>query len=290
MPAMDDRLRRSLLYVPASSEAMLRKAGTRGADTVIVDLEDGVLPEAKNAARAALERLWPGLDLGAAEALVRVNAPGTAWHDADVDATARIGPAGVVVPKCEEPSIVEAVARRIGDMPLFLMVETARGVLAAAELARASHVGALVFGGADFRASVRAQRQGDEAELFLARATLVLAARAAGVGVIDTPYFDYRDEKGLEASARRARALGFDGKTAVHPGQLAVLNRVFAPGEEEVARARRIVEALDDAARQGRGVATVDGEMVEALHAREARRTLARHEAAARRGGRSFGP
>jgi len=278
-----DRLRRSLLYVPTASEAMLRKAGTRGADTVIVDLEDGVLPEAKDGARAALERLWPELDFGAAEALVRVNAPGTAWHDADALAVARIGPAGVVLPKCEEPSRVEAVAGRLGERPLFLMVETARGVLAAAELARVPNAAALVFGGADFRASVRARRQDDEAEILVARSTLVLAARAAGVEVFDTPYFDYRDEKGLEASARRALALGFDGKTAVHPGQVAVLNRVFTPDEEEVARSRRIVEALDDAARQGRGVATVDGEMVEALHAREARRTLARHEAAARR-------
>ena len=273
-----DRLRRSLLYVPASSEAMLRKARTRGADAVIVDLEDGVLPEAKAAARARLEQLWPDLDLGVAEALVRVNPPGTPWHDADVDAAARVRPAGVVLPKCEEPALVETVARRLGKLPLFLMVETARGVLAAAELARATHVVALVLGGADFRASVRARRQDDEAELLVARSTLLLAARAAGVEVIDTPYFDYRDEAGLESSARRARALGFDGKTAIHPGQVAVLNRVFAPGEDEVVRARRIVEALDDAARQGRGVATVDGEMVEALHAREARRTLARHE------------
>ena len=287
MPVVDgperDRLRRSLLYVPASSEAMLRKAGTRGADAVIVDLEDGVLPEAKDGARAALERLWRELDLGAGETLVRVNAPGTPWHDADALAAARMRPAGVVLPKCEEPALVGTVARRLGDLPLFLMVETARGVLAAAELARAPNAAALVFGGADFRASVRVPRQADEAELFVARSTLVLAARAAGVEVFDTPYFDYRDEAGLESSARRARALGFDGKTAIHPGQVAALNRVFSPAEEEVARARRIVAALDDAARQGLGVATVDGEMVEALHAREARRTLARHEAAARR-------
>lgn len=281
---MDARLRRSLLYVPASSEAMLRKAGTRGADVVIVDLEDGVLPEAKDAARDELVRLWPELRFGAAEALVRVNAPGTPWHDADIGALARIRPSAVVLPKCEEPGAVEAVSRRLGGLRLCLMVETARGLLAAAELACAPEAAALVFGGADFRASTRAQRQPDEMELLVARSTLVVAARSAGIEVFDTPYFDYRDEPGLEASARRARALGFDGKTAVHPGQLPVLNRVFAPSGEEVARARRIVEALDEAARQGRGVATVDGEMVEALHGREAHRVLARHEAVAARG------
>jgi citrate lyase beta subunit len=173
---------------------------------------------------------------------------------------------------------VAAVARLLGAVRLFLMVETPRGVLAAAELARAPRVDGLVFGGADFRAATRARPQPDEAELLLARSALLLAARAAEVEVFDTPYFDYRDDKGLEASARRARGLGFDGKTAVHPGQVAILNRVFTPDEDEVARARRIVDALDEAARHGRGVATVDGEMVEALHGREARRTLARYD------------
>ena len=273
---MDDRLRRSLLYVPASSEAMLRKAGSRGADAIIVDLEDGVLPGAKEDARARAERLWPGLDFGGSEALFRVNAPGTPWHEADLDAAARIRPAGVVLPKCEDPAVVAGVAARIHGTPLFLMVETARGVLAAPELARAPLAAALLFGAADFRASVRASRDPDEAELLLARGTLVLAARAAGIEVFDTPFFEYRDEAGLERSARRARTLGFDGKTAIHPGQVAVINRVFAPTAGEIERARAVVAALEAAAREGRGVATVGGEMVEALHAAEARRTLAR--------------
>jgi citrate lyase beta subunit len=273
---MDDPLRRSLLYVPASSEAMLRKAGSRGADAVIVDLEDGVLPDAKEDARARAERLWLELDLGGSEVLLRVNAPGTPWHEADLDVAARIRPAGVVLPKCEEPARVAAVAARLGATPLFLMVETARGVLAAAELARVPGAAALLFGAADFRASVRASRDPEEAELALARGTLVLAARAAGIEAFDTPFFDYRDDAGLERSARRARTLGFDGKTCIHPGQVAIVNHVFSPSEEEVARAERIVAALEAAAREGRAVATVDGEMVEPLHAAEARRTLAR--------------
>ena len=156
------------------------------------------------------------------------------------------------------------------------MVETARGVLAAPELARVEHVAGLLFGAADFRASIRASRDPDEAELLLARGALVLAARAAGVEVFDTPFFEYRDEAGLERSARRARTLGFDGKTAIHPGQVAVVNRVFAPTRRGGrAGAQAVVAALEAAAREGRGVATVDGEMVEALHAAEARRTLA---------------
>jgi citrate lyase subunit beta/citryl-CoA lyase len=273
---MDDRLRRSLLYVPASSEAMLRKAPSRGADAIIVDLEDGVLPDAKEAARAQAESLWLELDLGSAEVLLRVNTPGTPWHEGDLASAARIRPAGLVLPKCEDEAAVAGVAARLEGTPLYLMIETARGVLAAPELARAPQAAALVFGAADFRASLRASREPDEAEILVARGTLVLAARAAGIEVFDTPFFAYHDEAGLERSARRARALGFDGKTCIHPAQVPVVNRVFAPRPEETARARRVVEALEAAAREGRGVATVDGEMVEALHGREARRTLDR--------------
>ena len=273
---MDDRLRRSLLYVPASSEPMLRKAGSRGADVLIVDLEDGVLPEAKHAARDQARRLWPDLELGGREALLRVNAAGSPWQEADLESAAAIRPDGLVLPKCEEPSAVAAVARGLAGTPLFLMVETARGVLAAPELARVERVAGLLFGAADFRASIRASRDPDETELLVARARLVLAARAAGVLAFDTPFFEYRDEVGLERSARRARTLGFDGKTAIHPGQVGVLNRVFAPTAAEVERARAVVAALEAAEREGRGVATVDGEMVEQLHAGEARRTLAR--------------
>jgi citrate lyase subunit beta/citryl-CoA lyase len=272
---MDDRLRRSLLYVPASAETMLRKAGTRGADAIIVDLEDGVLPDAKDDARARAERLWREIDFGGSEALLRVNALGTPWHEADLQAAVRIRPAGVVLPKSEEPGRVAAAAAWLGAMPLFLMVETARGVLEAPELARAPQVAGLLFGAADFRASVRAGRDPDEAELLVARSALVLAARAAGIEAFDTPFFEYRDEAGLERSARRARTLGFDGKAAIHPTQVPVIHRVFAPSPEEIERARKVVEALEAAARAGRAVATVDGEMVEALHGTEARRTLA---------------
>jgi citrate lyase subunit beta/citryl-CoA lyase len=255
---------------------MLRKAGSRGADVLIVDLEDGVLPDAKDAARSRAERLWLEMDLASAEVLLRVNAPGTPWHEADIEAAARVLPAGVVLPKSEDPEAVAGVAVRLGATPLFLMIETARGVLAAPALARAPRVAGLLFGAADFRASTRASRDPDEAELHVARSTIVLAARAAGVLAFDTPLFEYRDEAALERSAGRARTLGFDGKTCIHPAQVAVVNRVFAPTAAEVERASAVVAALEAAAREGRGVATVDGEMVEALHAAEARRTLAR--------------
>ena len=255
----------------------MRKAASRGADVLVFDLEDGVLAEAKAAARARLEGLWPELDLGETEALVRVNAAGSPAHEADLATARAIRPDGVVLSKCESPAQVKAAASRMGrETPLFLMVETAPGVLAAPELARVPGVAALLFGAADFRESVRAGRLPEEQELLVARSSIVLAARAAGIEAFDTPWFEYRDAIGLEASAARARAIGFDGKTAVHPDQVPVINRVFAPTPAEVARAEKVVAALEEAARQGRGVATVDGEMVEALHLTEARRTLRR--------------
>jgi citrate lyase beta subunit len=277
---VEARLRRSLLYVPASSPAMVAKAGTRGADVLILDLEDGVRPEARDDARAEAERRWSPL-AGGTEVFLRVNAAGSAWHEADLELASRLRPAGVVVPKCEGAESASAIDRRLGGTtPLFLMIETARGVLAAAEIARVPRAAGLLFGAADYRESVRGGRLGEEQELLVPRATLVLAARAAGIEVFDTPWFAYRDEAGLEASARRARALGFDGKTAIHPAQVPVVNRVFAPTPAEVERAEKIVAALEEAAAAGRAVATVDGEMVEALHLAEARRTLARARAA----------
>jgi citrate lyase subunit beta/citryl-CoA lyase len=274
---LTDRPRRSLLYVPASGEAMVRKAGARGADVVIVDLEDGVHPDAKATARDRIAGYLRDVDFGGAEAAVRVNAAGTPWLEDDLSALRGLSPASCVLPKCEDPAAVAAADQALGErLPLLLMVETALGVARALDLARATpRVAGLVFGGADFRESVRATRTPDESELAYARGALVVAARAAGVLAFDTPWFDYRDERGLRASGARVRALGFDGKTAIHPAQVGPINELFAPTPAEIEKARQVIEALDEAAATGRAVATVDGEMVEALHARGARRVLA---------------
>lgn len=273
---MDNRVRRSLLYVPASSEAMLRKAGRRGADVLVVDLEDGLHPEAKDRARAALPRLLREVDFGSAEVLLRVNALATPWGEPDLELAAEVRPAGVVLPKCEDPELVARADRRLGELPLFLMIETPAGVARAPELARAPRVRGLLFGAADFRAAMRAGQDPDESELLVARGLIVLAARTAGVEAFDTPFFAYQDLDGLRRSARRARLLGFDGKTAIHPAQVAPIHEAFTPSEAEVERARQVLAALQSAAREGRGVASLDGEMLEALHGREAERTLAR--------------
>lgn len=278
---MTAKLRRSLLYVPASSDKMLRKAGSRGADTLILDLEDGVHPDAKAEGRDRLDSLERELDFGGAEVFIRVNSTGTPWFDEDLEMVARTRPAGVVLPKVEDPAWVRIVDDRLERaVPMFLMIETATGVLAAPELARASpRVSGLVFGAADFRESLRAGPLPGEMELYYARSQILLAGRAAGAEAFDTPWFAYKDPAGLEQSARQVRQMGFDGKTAIHPSQVSTINEIFSPTVPEIERARRIVDAMKDALAGGRNVATVGDEMIEALHLEEAKRTLRRAEA-----------
>ncbi len=269
--------RRSILYLPGSSQRMMAKAGSRGADVLVLDLEDGVHPDLKSAAREQIQGALERFDWGGSEVFIRANALDTAWGAEDIDFIADVRPRGAVLPKCEDPKEVEDVANRLGpDVRLFLMVETAEGVLEAATLACGSNVTGLVFGAADYRESLRAGKLSDETELLFARAQILHAARAAGIEAFDTPWFEYKDIAGLEASAHRVRQMGFDGKTAIHPSQVPVINRVFSPSPEEVERARRIIEVMDKASAAGKNVTTLDDEMVEAIHVKQAKRILAR--------------
>lgn len=273
---MAQRRRRSILYLPGSSDRMMEKAGSRGADVLVLDLEDGVHPHHKEDARERVRSAYRRIDWGHSEVFVRVNGLDTPWGEKDLRMVAELAPRAVVLPKGDEAAMVSRAATTAGNVPLLVMVETARGVLAAPELARVPRVEGLVFGAADYRESLRAGRLPDESELLFARMQVLVSARAAGIEAFDTPWFEYKDLEGLEASARRARALGFDGKTAIHPGQVEIINRVFSPTLEEIERARRVIEVMERAFAQGRNVATLGNEMVEALHLEEARRTLAR--------------
>ena len=268
--------RRSILYLPGSSERMMAKAGSRGADVLVLDLEDGVHPEQKEEARAAVRSAYRRNDWGDSEVFVRINALESPWAASDLAMIRELRPTAVVLPKAEDPAAVEVAAATMGDVPVLLMVETARGVVAADELASSRGVAGLVFGAADFRASLGSGRLPDEEELTYARGRIVVAARAAGIEAFDTPWFEYKDLSGLEASATRSRLLGFDGKTAIHPSQVEVIHRAFTPTAEEVDRARRVVEVMEAALARGENVARMGNEMVEALHVGEARRILAR--------------
>ena len=271
--------RRSLLYLPSSSEHMMAKAGTRGADVLVLDLEDGVHPHKKEAARDNLGSALSQHHWRDSEIFVRTNGLDTEWVTRDLEMILDVCPCGAVLPKCEDVVRVGGVASRLSpNIPLFLMIETAKGVLEVPKLAQLPNVAGLFFGAADFREDLRSQMLPDEEDILLARSQVVLAARAAGIEAFDTPWFEYRDVKGLEASSERARKLGFDGKTAIHPIQIEPINRSFCPTQAEGERARQIIELMDQASIQGKNVATLDNEMIEALHVKGARRILRRFE------------
>ncbi len=254
---------------------MVAKAASRGADAVILDLEDGVHPASRPAARAALpEACEVSAGLGAPVA-VRVSPAGTSDRARDLEAVAHAAPDAALLAKAETEEEIREARAALGDgIRVWLMIETARGAAEVFRLARTPGVSGLVFGSADFRLSIGGSGLPGERDLDFVRSRLVLAARAAGVAVWDAPWFAFRDLDGLRRSARRAFALGFDGKSAVHPMQIEPIHRAFAPSPEQRAWAERVVQAVEAAERRGESVVELDGQLVEALHRREALRLL----------------
>lgn len=275
------RLRRTVLYVPADNARALYKARTLSADAVILDLEDSVAPDAKATARRA------AVEAGAVgrETLLRINAPGTPWHEEDVAAARNAAAAGIVLPKVRGADDVLRLADKTGAV-VWPMMETARAILSAlavADAAAGTGPAALLLGTNDLAAELGASVGPRRAEISWALQATVLAGRAARIDVIDAVFNDVRDSDGLAAEAAAARALGMSGKSVIHPGQIAPVNAAFTPDADALADARRVVDAVEAAAREGRAVATLDGRLVEGLHADAARRTIALAEAAAAR-------
>ncbi len=275
------RPRRSALYVPGANARALEKARTLDADVIIVDLEDAVAPAAKEGARqAAVEAIRRGM--GRAEVVLRVNGAGTPWAEGDLAAAAASGADAVLLPKVDGPEVVREAERRLSaagapdGLSLWAMVETPRGVLRVAEVAAASpRLGCLVAGTSDLVKDLRARHTPGRIEVLASLSLVVLAARASGLSALDGVHLDLEDERGFAVACRQGRDLGFDGKTLIHPRTVAEANRAFAPGEEEVANAHRIIDAHAAAEAEGRGVVVVDGRLVESLHVAEARRTVA---------------
>ncbi len=270
----DFRPHRTALYLPASNARAIEKARTLGADVVILDLEDAVAPDAKDGARAAAVAALEG-GFGASLAGLRVNGFGTPWQDADFAAAARSAAAFILVPKVDSADEARAAVGRAGGKPVWAMIETPRAVLAADAIADVAGVAGLVAGFADLTKDLRAKPGADRQPLLYAASRIVLCARAAGILAFDGVFTGIGDDAGLEVEARQALAMGFDGKTCIHPGQLGVVNRVFTPTAEELQLAEGLIAAHEAAMAEGRGVATFRGKMVEALHVLEARRLLA---------------
>ena len=287
---MNVRPRRSVLYVPGSNARALEKARVLPVDGIILDLEDAVAPAAKAEARRAVGEALAAGGFGFRELAVRVNGPATPWGPEDLALAARSGADAVVLPKVESAEEVRAAERALdaaGAPPalaLWCMIETPRGVLAAAAIAAStSRLSCLVMGTSDLVKDLRARHTPSRAEVLVALGTVLLAARAFGLAALDGVHLDLADDVGFEAACRQGRALGFDGKTLVHPRTIDVANRAFAPDDAEVAAARRVIAAHAEAEAAGRGVVVVDGRLVEALHVEEARRLVALADAIAAR-------
>jgi len=259
---------------------MLAKLSLQVADALLLDLEDGVAPDRKGAARDHLrEALGAGAHRGGPPWMLRVNGPSTSWYYDDLDLAAELQPRVTVLPKAEEPQQVRRLGAHCAAWggEVGLMIETARGVARADELA-GSHPGVrmLVFGSADYQRSVGARPGPRRDWESLALQQLLLAARVHGCQAIDSVYFHYRDEKGLREHAAPAREMGFDGKSCIHPDQVGPIHEIFSSSEEELSWARAVRQAWLEQRGSTRGVIVIDGEMIEALHLELAERILAR--------------
>jgi citrate lyase subunit beta / citryl-CoA lyase len=276
------RPRRSVLYMPGANERALEKAAGLPADALILDLEDAVAPDAKAEARERVCEAASSGRYGAREVAIRVNSAGTPWHNDDLRAAAGAGPAAVVVPKVDSPATVHAVEKALdaGGAPattaIWAMLETPVALLRAKEICSASErLTVLVMGTNDLAKELRAEQVPGRLPLLTGLGLALVAARATGKVILDGVYNDIKDAEGFEGECVQGRQMGFDGKTLIHPSQLEPCNRIFAPAPEDVERSQRIIEAFEQAEAEGRGVATVDGRMIENLHVEQARRTLA---------------
>jgi citrate lyase subunit beta/citryl-CoA lyase len=285
------RPRRSVLYMPGSNAKALAKAATLPADAVILDLEDSVSPDAKEAARAQVVEAAKG-DFGGREVIIRVNGPHTPWGPDDLIAAAGAGPDAILLPKVDGPGAIMLAARVIRDSGapdrtrIWAMMETPNAILNSGSIAAvaadsASRLAVLVMGLNDLAKETRARLTPGRPTMLAWLANCVVAARAHNVDIVDGVYNDIKDLGGFRAECVQGRELGLDGKTLIHPSQIDICNEVFAPSAAEVDGARAIIDAFGLAENAGKGVIQLNGKMVELLHADMARRTLAIAEAIA---------
>ena len=278
------RPRRSVLYLPGANERALEKAKSLPADALILDLEDAVAPDAKPAARDRVGAAVAAGGYGRRELVIRVNGLETPWHADDLRAVAAAGPDAVLVPKINSGAEVRAVERALeaagapGRTAIWAMVETPVAMLRAEQIAAESErLTVLVMGTNDLAKELHAEHVPGRAPLLGALSLVLLAARTAGKAILDGVYNDVKDTDGFLAECRQGRELGFDGKTLIHPGQVAGANEAFAPSEKAVEDARGILQAWEDG--KGSGVVTYNGRMIENLHVESAQRILTMHEA-----------
>lgn len=292
---MTVRPRRSILYMPGSNARALEKARTLPADGVILDLEDAVAPDAKEAARNQVAETVKAGGFGAREVFIRVNAIDTPWHAEDLTAAAHAAPDGILVPKISNPDQLEMLGQRLLDMGtdrrtrIWAMIETPIAIFNAQAIAAAAkdsetRLAGFVLGTNDLAKETGARLVPGRWTMLPWLTTCVLAARAYGIAVLDGVYNNLGDAGGFATECAQARDLGMDGKTLIHPNQIGPCNEAFSPGAEEIAQAKKIIAAFDQPENRDKGVVQLDGRMVERMHADIARRTVAIADAIAARG------
>ena len=289
----DFRAHRSVLYLPAANARAIEKAKTLPADGVIIDLEDAVAPDAKEAARKQVAQAVKDGGFGAREVFIRVNAIDTQWHADDLSAAAHAAPDAILVPKISSAEELEMIGRRLLDMNtdhrtrVWAMIETPVAILNVQSIAAAANdsetrLAGFVLGTNDLAKETSARLVPGRAPMLPWLSSCILAARASGIAILDGVYNDLSDADGFRQECMQGRDFGFDGKTLIHPNQIGPCNEIFSPGADEVAHARKIIAAFDLPENRNKGVVSLEGRMVERMHADIARKTVAIADAIAK--------
>lgn len=270
---------RSALYIPGSKERALDKARGLPVDAILFDLEDAVAPDEKLNARATLAAALTEGGYGDRYKIVRMNGLDTEWGVDDAAAIAEMDCDAVLVPKVNSATDIDAVVERAPGKPIWAMMETPLAVINAAQIAAHPAVEGFVLGTNDLAKDLGTRKAARREPLLYALQACLMAARAHGVIALDGVYNAFKDDEGLAEECEQGRDMGYDGKTLIHPAQVEITNRIFAPTEAEIDLARRQIAAFDEAIAKGQAVAVVDGRIVENLHIVTARATLAKAEA-----------
>lgn len=278
---MDLRQRpfRSVLYIPASKPRALDKARNLSVDAIIFDLEDAVTLEEKTAARGTLKDALSEGGYGARFKIVRINGLDSEWGLEGAKAVTTMDPDAILLPKVDSPADLDALAEITGDLPIWAMMETPQGMLNASAIAAHSKLDGMVMGTNDLAKELQCRFRADRMPLLTSLQLCLLAAKAEGLVILDGVYNAFKDDEGLASECEQGRDMGFDGKTLIHPAQVAVTNAAFAPSAEEIDLAPRQIAAYEAAQAEGQGVAVVDGRIVENLHVATAGETLAKAKA-----------
>ena len=279
------RLRRTMLFMPGNNPGMLQNAGILGADSIILDLEDAVSLTEKDSARILVREAIKNIDYSNVEVVVRINPFTTEFAIKDIDVIARVGPDALMIPKATEEELKDINEMLInieieegfekGSIKLFPIVETAYGVENVYSIIKSSNrIAGILLGGEDLTSDLGIKRTKEGEEVFYARNRVAIACRAMKVDSIDTPFTDTNDLEGLEKDTWKAKSLGLTGKAAINPRQIDAIHSVYAPTAEEIKHAKRVLEAMEEAEAEGKGVFSLDGKMVDAPIINRAKNTV----------------